>query len=157
MKFAYYGFEFTIPKEWNVTFDKKTNYGSGMVNFETPGKIRLEHIWDSLEKYSKKHATLEAFMKSYFDSLRANKTYKCLNVIEEASIGGDHEISRHEFSYTIKQTLSKAMPMKVLGMTMYCKATNRFIIVFSSLNQSKEIPEEPQLRDVLKSFSCIHE
>lgn len=157
MKFAYYGFEFAIPKDWNVTFDKKTNYSSGMVNFETPGKLRMEHIWDSLDKYSKKHATLEAFMKSYFDGLRANKTYKDLNVIEEASNDGDHEVSRHEFSYSIKQPFSKPVPNKVLGMTMYCKSTNRFIIVFSSLNQAKENIEEPLLKDAMRSFSCVHE
>jgi len=156
MKFAYYGFELTIPKEWVATFGRKTNYGSGMVNFMTPGKLRVEHIWDSLEKQTKKHATLADFMKSYFDSLRANRSYKDLNVVEAPSIDGDHEMNQHEFSCTMKRAI-KTNSMQILGTAMYCRATNRFVIVYSSLDQKKENPEAPQIREAIKSFRCVHE
>ncbi len=156
MKFAYYGFELSIPKEWVATFDKKSNYGAGMVSFATPGKLRLEHIWDSLEKQSKKHATLADFMKSYFDSLRANKSYRDLSIVEAPSVDGDHETNLHEFSCTVKRPI-KTASTQVLGLSMYCRATNRFVIVFSSLDSKKENPESPQIREAMKSFRCVHE
>ncbi|HRR54816.1 MAG TPA: hypothetical protein P5290_05680 [Candidatus Methanomethylicus sp.] len=156
MKFAYYGFELSIPKEWVANFDKKSNYGAGMVSFVTPGKLRLEHIWDSLEKQAKKHATLADFMKSYFDSLRANKSYKDLNIVDAPSVDGDHETNLHEFSCTVKRPI-KTTSTQILGLAMYCRATNRFVIVFSSLDPKKENPESPQIREAMKGFRCVHE
>lgn len=153
--FCYYDFELTVPKEWVVAFDRKSNYNAGIVYFTTPTNGRLDHVWDKLDKYTKKHPNIDAFMKSYFDVLRNNRNIKELNMTEgQKTTDDNHELFPHEISYTLKTPLSKALKQKLIGNTLYCKKTNRFVAVYTSLNTNKENPDEASLREAIKSFIC---
>ena len=157
LKFCYYDFELSVPKDWVATFEKKVTYQSGMAYFTTPNNYKLDHFWDKLEKYTAKNPTAESFMKSYFDGLKKNKNLKELNIIEGSPVVNDcHETFPHEITYAIKAPLplTKTVKQKIIGNTIYCKATNRFIAIYTAFDTKKDNPDENAQREVIKSFTC---
>uniref|UniRef100_A0A7C3N5T7 DUF1795 domain-containing protein n=1 Tax=Candidatus Methanomethylicus mesodigestus TaxID=1867258 RepID=A0A7C3N5T7_9CREN len=155
LRFSYYGFDLEIPMGWILSFDKKTKYESGIASFLTPMNFRLDHLWDNLEKYQKKNPTLESFMSAYYDSLRKNKGMKELQISSDPpTITEDHEILSHEISYTYRAPLGRAVSRKIIGKTIFCKKTNRFIAVYTAYDTKKENPEETALRESIAKFSC---
>ena len=155
MRFSCYDFNTVLPNDWKVAIDKKSQYGSGIISFITPKGIALDIVWEGLDRYKVKAPTVEAFINNYFDEMKKNRNIKSLEVVKGIPATADeHETFPHEFTYEYKQPLSRGVSLKIVGLSMYCLHSNRFVVVYSKSDPKKENPDEAAIREVIKTFGC---
>ena len=157
MKFACYDLEMSVPNDWRLGIDKKSGYASGTLSFTTPAGMTVEAVWEDLERHSQKYPTVEAFMNSYFEMMRTDRHVKDFRVDDARPIvEGGHESYPHEITFTYKRGLGKTVSQKMVGIAIYCRPSNRFIIVYSRIDPDKPNDDEMAVRDSLKSFECTN-
>jgi hypothetical protein len=155
MRFSCYDLNLVIPNEWKVAIDKKSQYGSGIISFATPKNITLDIVWENLERHKAKASTVEAFISKYFDEMKKNRDIKSLDYIKGTPVVADeHETLLHEFTYEYKRRLSRGLTLKIIGLSMYCLHSNRFVILYSKSDPKKDNPYEVAIRDAIKTFNC---
>lgn len=155
LRFALYDFEMQVPNDWKLSIDRKSQYGAGIMSFSTPHGSTLDIIWENLEKHRSKSPTVEDFLNNYIEEMKKNKNVKSIDFTKESPTRTEeHESLPHEFTYVYKQPFSKAVSMKIVSKCLYCLHSNRFIIVYSRFDPKKENPDEPVIRDAIKSFDC---
>jgi hypothetical protein len=155
MKFAYYDFNLTVPDDWKLFTEKKSEHDKGLIAFTTPkGDTSVDLAWESLDGYKSKGATVEAFIDNYFENLRKNRTLIDLETYKGELVKyPDHEMLLHEFKYTFRQMFRRSFTQRVIGIAMYDTRANRFSILYSKINKGKE-GYENTIRDILKTFKC---
>jgi len=155
MKFSCYDFDIVIPNEWKVAIDKKSQYGSGIISIATPKGVTLDIVWENLERYKAKAPTVEAFLNNYFDEMKKNRNIKSLDVVKGNPVtANEHETFPHEFTYEYKPTLSRGATLKIIGLSMYCLHSNRFVVLYSKMDPKKENPDDAAIREAIKTFEC---
>jgi len=155
MKFSCYDFNVVVPNEWKVAIDKKSQYGSGIISIATSKGVSLDIVWEDLDRYKAKAPTVEAFINNYFDEMKNNRNIKSLETVKGTPVAADeHEVLPHEFTYEYKQPLSRGVSLKIVGLSMYCLHSNRFVVVYSKMDPKKENPDEAAIRDAMKTFGC---
>lgn len=156
MKFALYDFEMSIPNEWKLQIDRKSQYASGIISFSTPNGSTLDIIWENLEKHRSKNPTIDDFLNNYIEEMKKNKNVKSVEFSKGPSIKTeDHEYLPHEFTYVYKQPFSRTISLRIVSKCLYCLHSNRFVIIYSRFDPKKENPDEPAIRDAIKSFECL--
>jgi len=155
MKFSYYNFNLTVPDDWKLLTEKKSEHGKGQVAFMPPkGGMSLDLVWESLDMHRLQGSTVEAFIDNYFENLRKNKSYINVETYKGELVKyADHEMLLHEFKYTILQFLRKGSPQRVIGIVMYDNHANRIAYLYCKINKDKE-GYENTVRDILKTFKC---
>jgi len=156
MQFALYDFAATVPNDWNVYLDRKSSYEAGHVRFTTPSRTNVDIVWAKLDEYKKRFPSVDAFLENYFDTMRKNrnvKTFEPTKGIERTT--DEHTFLPHEFAYKHKAQLSRAFSQRIVGVALYDQHSDRFGIIYSRWDPDKENPEEPAIRDAVKSFDCL--
>jgi len=156
MDFAYYDFVLTVPNEWRIITEKKSEYGRGQIAFLPPkdDKFSVDLLWENLDVYKSKGATVEAFIDNYFENLRKNR-----NIVDLETYKGEltkwegHEMLYHEFKYTFKQMMRRGFTQHVVGIAIYDTHSNRFIISYAKIDPKKEAYENTA-RDIIRTFHC---
>lgn len=156
MKFSCYDFNITIPNDWKVFIDnKKSQYGSGIISFATPKNITLDIVWENLDRHKAKASTVEAFISKYFDEMKKDRNIKSFDYVKGTPVVADeHEAIAHEFTYEYKRALSRGVKLKIIGLSMYCLHSNRFVILYSKSDPKKENPYEAAIREAITTFHC---
>jgi hypothetical protein len=155
MKFSYYDFNLTVPDDWKLLTEKKSEHGKGQVAFMPPkGDTSVDLLWESLDLYKSKGATVEAFIDNYFENLKKNRSLIDLETYKGELVKyAEHEMLLHEFKYTFHQMLRRGFTQRVIGIAMYDTHANRFAILYCKINKGKE-GYENTVRDILKTFKC---
>lgn len=155
MKFSCYSFNITIPNEWKVFIDKKSQYSSGIISFAAPNNITLDIVWENLDRHKAKASTVEAFISKYFDEMKKDRNIKSFDYVKGTPIIADeHETIPHEFTYEYKRAFSRGVKLKIIGLSMYCLHSNRFVILYSKSDPKKENPYEAAIREAITTFNC---
>lgn len=155
MKFSYYDFNLTVPDDWKLQTEKTSEHGKGGIAFMAPkGGTSVDLLWESLDNYKSKGATVDAFIDNYFENLRKKGHLTDLETYKGELVKyADHEMLLHEFKYTIPQLLRRGYLQRVIGIAMYDTHANRFAILYCKINKDKE-GYENTVRDILKTFKC---
>jgi hypothetical protein len=155
MRFSCYDFNVVMPNEWKVAIDKKSQYDKGIISFSTPKGNTLDIVWENLERYKVKAPSVEAFINSYFDDMKKNRNVKSLDYKKGFFVAADeHETLPHEFTYEYKPVLGRGVTMKIVGLSMYCLHSNRFVVMYSKMDPKKENPDEAAVREAIGTFNC---
>lgn len=156
MKFSYYDFNLTVPDDWKLITEKKSERGKGQVAFMPPkGDTSVDLLWESLDSYKTKGATVDAFIDNYFENLKKNGSLIDLETYKGELIKyAEHEMILHEFKYTYRQMLRRGFTQRVIGIAMYDTHTNRFAILYYKFNAAGKEGYENTVRDILKTFKC---
>jgi hypothetical protein len=155
MKFAIYDLETRIPSNWTITLDRRSVYTGGAAAIMTPNKNNMQLYWDRLEKYTGKNPSVESYIGDYFERMKNTKSVKTFETSKGILRSEDeHEILPHEFNYVNKPALGRSTSKRVMGALMYDKHSNRFAILYSSWDATKENPDESAIKEAIRTFEC---
>mgnify|MGYP001270302697 CR=1 FL=1 len=160
MKVTLYDFEVTIPNDWKIAIEPKSDYKSGMIAFKPTSNPNesVDLIWEDLAKRKEKSPDVESFMEQYFNSMKNNRDIKSFEATKGSLITrGGHSILPHEFSYSYKRYMRKGFTQQIIGMTMYDTHSNRFAVFYAKIDKEKGQPEEEARRSAINSLNCTCE
>jgi hypothetical protein len=160
MKVALYDFEVTIPNDWKIAIEPKSEYKSGMIAFKPTSNPNesIDLIWEELTKRLEKNPTIESFIDQYFSSMKSSRDITSFETTKGSVITrGEHSFLPHEFTYSYKRYMRKGFTQKVIGTAMYDKHSNRFAIFYAKIDKEKDQGEESARRSVIGSLNCACE
>lgn len=160
MKVALYDFEVTVPNDWRIAVEPKSEYKSGMIAFKPTSNPTesVDLIWEDLTKRIEKNPTVEGFMEQYFASMKSSRDITSFQANKGSVITrGEHSYLPHEFTYSYKRYMRKGFTQQIIGTVMYDKHSNRFAIFYSKINKEKGQAEEDARKAVINSLNCTCE
>lgn len=160
MRVALYDFEMTVPNDWKIAIEPKSEYKSGIVALKPTSNPNesVDLVWEELAKRIEKYPTVESFIEQYFNSMKGVRDVKNFQVSKGSVITrGGHSLLPHEFSYTYKRYMRKEFTQQVIGMAMYDTHSSRFAIIYAKIDKTKGQGEEASRRSVIDSFNCACE
>ena len=160
MKVALYDFEVTIPNDWKVAIEPKSEYKSGMIAFKPTSNPNesVDLIWEDLAKRKEKSPDLESFIEQYFSSMKSNRDITSFETTKGSLITrGSHSFLPHELTYSYKRYMRKGFTQQIIGMAMYDTHSNRFAVLYTKIDKVKGQGEEEARRLAINSLNCACE
>jgi len=150
--FSVFDFEGEIPEGWRIQLSHKSDYFKGTLKLISPSKGEVDLLWAPLDRFKDQYPNPEAYFDSDFEKLKADKNITGLRIEKEAGEQtADHLSTFHKISY-----LEKQVQRRVMGVGIYCRKTDRFIILYCDYSSDKTVVPEQVIEKTLRSFRCKH-
>ena len=157
-KFALYGFETEIPKDWRVELNPKSERVKGDVAFQTPRGSRFFVSWGALEEAEKRFKSLGDHRDTSVQQIKKGPDVKSVEIkdAKEQDICGHRALVSHVTASVKSGFMSRnAVDREMWSAHFYCPDSSRYYIIYSLLRSEQEDKEfQSVFQNMTGSFRC---
>ena len=140
-KFALYGFEMLVPRDWRLELNPKATRAKGDLVFHSPKENRFYVSWGEMSELEGRFKSLQEHRDKNIKQIQSGPDVKTVNVSDsyEERVSG-HTALFSKVSADVKAGMfsRQVLERNMWSMHIYCEEGSRYYVIYCLLRDTAE-------------------